>query len=98
MNRRQLARKLKKHHAESHSWQKTADAFPLITKGMAYRIAEQNYDPAAKALREYYEMGPRICPKCKRKETRPRTVKAKPISRQSTKDLLWSLQNRVVIQ
>ncbi len=93
----QLARKLKKHHAESHSWQKTANAFG-VEKSVAHGIALRGYDPADQATRKTLGLGPRICPSCKRKATVPRTYKPKPISRQSRKELLWSLQNRVVIQ
>jgi len=89
----QLARKLKKHHVKSRSWQKTAEAFNM-KKATAYRIAISDYDPADPDWRAAHGLDPRICPNCQRKITRPRAYKPKPISKQPTSELLWRLENR----
>jgi len=97
MNIAQLARQLKKHHAESRSWRITAQAFGIENKTTAYRIACDGYDPADPELRNKLGLGPRTCPTCNRRQYQ-RSRKPKPISLASKKELLWRLANREVVQ
>lgn len=88
----QLAKLLKKSHKKTKSWPKTGRAFHM-TGGMAYQIAMHGYDPANPTLRVALGLGPRICPKCKRKITVPGRAPRR-IFDMLTKELLWRLQNR----
>jgi len=65
MTTRQLARLLRKSHRTTHSWDITAKDFG-ITKGLAYRIAKEGYDPADPEIRARLGLGPRPCPTCHR--------------------------------
>lgn len=93
----QLAHQLNEHHAQSRSWQKTAEAFAM-DKSTAYRIAMDNYDPADPAWRKAHGLGPRVCPTCQRKTTTPRVRRYKNISDMPSNVLLRALENRVVMQ
>lgn len=94
MKRATLAKHLRDDHERTNSWNETSAKFPHISKGMAFKIAMQGYDPKDQNIREHYKLGPRPCPTCKRKITKPRTVKAKPISRMSVEELRYCLENR----
>jgi hypothetical protein len=78
MRTRQLARLLRKSHRKTRSWAKTGEAFE-INKGLAFKIATQDYDPADPSIRERLGLGPRPCPTCHRKQTVPRGPRPKPI-------------------
>ena len=97
MTTAQLALALRKDHAESRSWQKTAERFGIPNKGIAYRIALKGYDPADKKLREALGLGPRPCPSCKRKQYRRRPYWEKPISKRTAAELRWSLEHRELL-
>jgi hypothetical protein len=45
---------------------------------MAWKIANQNYDPADPEIRSRLELGPRPCPTCHRKSTVPREDRPAP--------------------
>ncbi len=69
-----LARMLRKSHRETRSWASTGEAFG-ISKAMAYRIANENYDPAAPQVRARLGLGPRTCPTCQQRVTVPKQVR-----------------------
>lgn len=93
MNIRILGRILDKSHRKTRSWNKTGSAFH-ITGGMAFRIAREGYDPANPIIRVGLGLGPRVCPKCRRKITVPQRA-SKRIIDMDTKELLWCLDHRI---
>jgi len=92
MNIDKLGRLLKKSHSKTRSWNKTGAAFH-ITGGMAYRIANEGYEPVNPVVRIGLGLGLRVCPKCLRKITVPHKP-LKRIADKTPKELLWCLQNR----
>ena len=60
-----LARLLRKTHKKTRSWASAGRAFG-ISKPMAFRIANNGYDPADPQLRIRLGLPPRPCPTCHR--------------------------------
>ena len=96
MNIHKLSKLLRQSHKKTGSWNVTGKAFHM-TGGMAYKIANQGYDPANPILRNALGLGARLCPKCKRKITVPNRS-AKRIFDMSPKELLWRLEHRETIK
>jgi hypothetical protein len=74
MNIRQLARSLRKAHRETRSWLEVSQRFG-ITKGLAWRIAKQEYQPRSPQIRERLGLGPLPCRSCHRPLPAPRRIK-----------------------
>ena len=93
-----LARVIKKHYRRSHSWRLTSQAFGM-SKVLAYRIANNDFEPKLPATRERLGLDPiRVCPKCNRRiKKNLRLVPWHRLIDLRPDQVLWLLEHREVM-